>query len=35
MKLGRLDDARRVLDRLRPLDGERARELSEAIARGK
>jgi len=35
VKLGRLDDARRVLDRLRPLDGERARELSEAIARGK
>ena len=35
VKLGRLDDARRVLDRLKPLDGERARELSEAIARGK
>ena len=35
VKLGRLDDARRVLERLKPLDGERARELSEAIARGK
>src|SRR5260370_35930066 len=34
VKLGRLDDARRLLDRLRPLDGERARELPEAIARG-
>jgi tetratricopeptide (TPR) repeat protein len=32
VKLGRLDDARRILDRLRPLDGERARELSEEIA---
>jgi tetratricopeptide (TPR) repeat protein len=35
VKLGRRDDARRVLERLKPLDGERARELSEAIARGK
>jgi tetratricopeptide (TPR) repeat protein len=35
VKLGRLDDARRVLDRLKPLDAERARELSEAIAKGK
>ena len=35
VNLGRLDDARRVLERLRPLDGERARELSEAIAKGK
>ena len=35
VKLGRLDDARRVLDRLKPLDAGRARELSEAIARGK
>jgi tetratricopeptide (TPR) repeat protein len=35
VKMGRLDDARRVLERLRPLDGERARELAEAIAEGK
>ena len=35
VKLGRLEDARRVLERLTPLDRERARELSEAIARGK
>ena len=35
VKMGRLDDARRVLERLRPLDGERAQELSEAIAKGK
>jgi cytochrome c-type biogenesis protein CcmH/NrfG len=35
VKMGRLDAARRVLDRLRPLDPGRARELSEAIARGK
>ena len=35
VKMGRLDDARRVLDRLRPLDAERAQELSEAIAKGK
>ncbi len=34
VKLGRLDDARRALDRLKPLDGERARELAEAIAKG-
>ena len=33
--LGRLDDARRTVDRLRPLDPARARELTEAIARGK
>jgi tetratricopeptide (TPR) repeat protein len=35
VKLGRLEDARRMLERLKPLDGERARELAEAIARGK
>jgi tetratricopeptide (TPR) repeat protein len=35
VKLGRLDDARRVLDRLRPLDRERARELAEVIEKGK
>jgi len=35
VKMGRLDDARRVLERLRPLDPGRARELSEAIGRGK
>jgi tetratricopeptide (TPR) repeat protein len=34
VKMGRLDDARRVLDRLRPLDAERARELADEIARG-
>jgi tetratricopeptide (TPR) repeat protein len=34
VKLGRLADARRILDRLRPLDPERARELSEEIAKG-
>ena len=33
VKMGRLDDARRVLDRLRTLDGVRARELSEEIAK--
>ena len=31
VKLGRLDDARRVLDRLRPLDAARAAELAEEI----
>jgi tetratricopeptide (TPR) repeat protein len=35
VKMGRLDDARRVLDRLRPLDASRARELAEEIAKGK
>ena len=34
VKLGRVDDARRVLDRLRPLDAGRARELAEVIATG-
>ena len=33
VKMGRLDDARRVLDRLRPLDAARSRELAEEIAR--
>ena len=33
VKMGRLDDARRILDRLRTLDGVRARELSEEIAK--
>jgi tetratricopeptide (TPR) repeat protein len=35
VKLGRLDDARRILDRLRPLDAERAKELAEDIAQAK
>ena len=35
VKMGRLDDARGVLDRLRPLDAARARELDEVIAKGK
>lgn len=35
VKLGRLDDARRVLDRLKPLDAGRARELAEVIDKGK
>jgi tetratricopeptide (TPR) repeat protein len=35
VKLGRLDDARRVLERLRPLDAGMARELAEAIAQAK
>ena len=33
VKMRRLDDARRILDRLRALDGVRARELSEEIAK--
>src|SRR5215472_130174 len=35
VKLGRMDDARKVLDRLKPLDAARAAELSEAIDKGK
>jgi len=35
VKMGRLDDARRVLDRLRPLDPARARELADEIAKGR
>lgn len=35
VKMGRLDDARRVLERLKPLDAGMARELSETIAKGK
>ncbi len=35
VKMGRLDDARHVLDRLKPLDAGRASELAEAIAKGK
>jgi len=35
VKVGRLPDARRVLDRLRLLDARRARELAEAIEKGK
>jgi tetratricopeptide (TPR) repeat protein len=35
VKLGRLADARRLLDRLRALDAGRARELAEAIEKGK
>jgi cytochrome c-type biogenesis protein CcmH/NrfG len=33
--LGRLDDARRILDQLRPLDKARAQELAEVIQKGK
>ncbi|MGH7386219.1 MAG: tetratricopeptide repeat protein [Candidatus Rokuibacteriota bacterium] len=35
VKMGRLDEARRVLERLKPLDAAMARELGEAIAKGK
>ena len=35
VKLGRPDDARKVLDRLRPLDRARAQELAEVIQKGK
>lgn len=35
VKLGRVDDARKLLDRLKPLDAARASELAEAIAKGK
>ena len=35
VQMGRLDDARRVLERLSALDTERARELAEAIQKGK
>lgn len=35
VKMGRGDDARRVLERLKPLDAAMARELAEAIAKGK
>jgi peroxin-5 len=35
VKMGRLDDARRVLERLRPLDAPRASELAEEIARAR
>jgi len=35
VQMGRLDDARRVLERLSALDAERARELAEAIQKGK
>ncbi len=35
VKLGRLADARRVLDRLRPLDVARANELAEVIQKAK
>lgn len=35
VKMGRLDEARQVLDRLKPLDAGRAGELAEAIAKGK
>ena len=33
--MGRLDDARRVLERLGALDAERARELAEVIQKRK
>ena len=35
VKMGRLDEARRVLDRLRPLDRKRAAELADVIARAR
>jgi tetratricopeptide (TPR) repeat protein len=35
VRMGRLDDARRVLERLKPLDAGMARELAETIAKGK
>jgi len=35
VQMGRLDEARRVLERLRALDTERAKELAEAIEKGK
>jgi len=35
VKLGRVDDARKVLERLKPLDAARATELSEAIEKGR
>lgn len=35
VKLGRVEDARKVLERLKPLDAARASELSEAIDKGK
>jgi tetratricopeptide (TPR) repeat protein len=35
VKMGRLEDARRVLERLRPLDTARAQELAEVIQHGK
>ena len=35
VKLGRMDDARKILERLKPLDAGRAGELAEAIAKGK
>jgi tetratricopeptide (TPR) repeat protein len=35
VKMGQLDEARRVLERLKPLDAGRAKELAEAIAKGK
>ena len=35
VKMGRLDDARRILDRLKPLDAARAKELAEVIDKGR
>jgi tetratricopeptide (TPR) repeat protein len=35
VKMGRLEDARRMLDRLRPLDAERAQELADHIRQGR
>jgi cytochrome c-type biogenesis protein CcmH/NrfG len=35
VKLGRMEDARKVLDRLRPLDRAKAQELAEVIQQGK
>jgi tetratricopeptide (TPR) repeat protein len=35
VELGRMDDARRVLDRLKRLDTGRARELAEVIGKGR
>lgn len=35
VRVRRLDDARRVLERLKPLDAARAKELAEVIEKGK
>src|SRR5512132_2653423 len=35
VKMGRIDDAKQVLERLRPLDRGRARELADEIAKAK
>jgi tetratricopeptide (TPR) repeat protein len=35
VKVGRLDDARQILERLRPLDAKMAKELAEVIEKGR